>query len=109
MFDPIPFNDRRPGLVAPIAVDPRGATGPTRGEARGPHWRTTRRGLFVPAVVERTPEQRALEAGAVLHDGEAVTGWAALHWSGGSWFTGSGRGIADRDVTVLARRHLVAQ
>ncbi len=109
VFTPPPFHDSRPGLVAPVGIDPRGEEGPTRGQARGPHWRTTSRGLFVPAHVDPTPEQRALEGSAVLRAGEAVTGWAALRWLGGSWFTGTLGGIDHGDVTVLAKRHLVAQ
>lgn len=109
MFAPQPFHDRRPGLVAPVNLDPRGLDGPTPGQARGPHWRTTSRGLVVPAHVEATPEQRTLEASAVLRDTEAVTGWAALNWLGGAWFNGSVDGVQDRDVTLVARRHLMAQ
>lgn len=83
--------------------------GPTRGQARGRRWRTTSVGLVVPADVARTPSQRIVEAAAVLGDEEAVTGWAALHWSGARWFEGSCGGTAERDVTVVARRHLIAQ
>lgn len=109
VFKPPPFHDRRPGLVAPVRLDPRGEEGPTPGQSRGPHWRTTSRGLVVPAHVDRTPGQRTLEASAVLLEGEAVTGWAALNWIGGAWFTGSVDGVAERDVPLVARRHLVAQ
>ncbi len=36
------------------------------------------------------PEQRIIEAAAVLgKEGSAVTGWAALRWLGGRWFTGA--------------------
>lgn len=64
---------------------------------------------MVPAQVDVTPEQRTVEAGAVLHEGEAITGWAALNWMGGAWFTGSVDGIVDRDVSLVAKRHVVAQ
>ena len=63
----------------------------------------------MPATVERTAAQRIVEAHAVLHDDEAVTGWAALHWEGAAWFNGTRDGAEPRDVPVLARRHLVAQ
>lgn len=63
----------------------------------------------MPATVERTAAQRIVEAGAVLHDDEAVTGWAALHWARAAWFDGTLDGAEPRDVPVLARRHLVAQ
>lgn len=109
MFTPPPFHDRRPGLVAPVSADPRGLDGPTPGQVRGPHWRTSSRGLVVPTHVERTPEQRTLEASAVLHDEEAVTGWAALNWLGGAWFSGSMDGVHDRDVPLAVRRHVIAQ
>lgn len=109
MFVPPPFHHRRPGLVAPVRLDARGEEGPTPGQARGPRWRTTSRGLLVPAHVDRTPGQRTLEGSALLYEGEAVTGWAALNWLGGAWFTGSVDGVTDRDVPLVARRHLMAQ
>ena len=109
MFEPPPIHDRRPGLVAPVRVDPSGTTGPTRGEARGPRWRTTSHGLVVPADVERSPSQRIVEAAAVLRPGEAVTGWAALHWLGGTWFEGTTTRGEPRAVPLIAQRHLVAQ
>lgn len=109
VFEPPPFHDRRPGLVAPVAADPKGLTGPTPGQARGPHWRTTSRGLLVPSHVQVTPEQRIVEAGALLREEEAVTGWAALHWSGAAWFGGTLPDGVEREVPLVARRHLVAQ
>lgn len=110
MYVPASFSADRPGLVRPVRQDPRGLEGPTPGQARGPHWRTTSRGLVVPADTVATPEQRTLEAGAVLGEGEAVTGWAGLNWMGGAWFAGStDGGVGVRDVPLVARRHLVAQ
>lgn len=109
VFEPKPFHPRRPGLVAPVRVDPHGGVGPTRGQARGPRWRRTTRGLMVPADVPTSPDQRTVEAAAVLRPGEAVTGWAALHWQGGSWFDGTTALGAPRPVTLVARRHLLAQ
>lgn len=109
MFEPGPFHERRPDLVAPVRVDPSGTTGPTRGEARGSRWRTTSHGLVVPAEVERSPGQRIVEAAAVLRPGEAVTGWAALHWLGGAWFEGVTTRGELRDVPLVATRHLIAQ
>ncbi|QWZ08075.1 hypothetical protein KRR39_22505 [Nocardioides panacis] len=76
------------GLVRPVPADPSGRTGPTPGEARGPHWRTTSRGLFVPADVDATvPEQRILEQSMRLHGG-AVTGWAACRMHRAAFFDG---------------------
>ncbi|QBR94220.1 hypothetical protein [Nocardioides euryhalodurans] len=89
-FRPGSFHPDRPGLVAPVRVDPAGLRGPTPGQARGPGWRRTTSGLFTPADVEQTVEQRIVEAASLISRGRgAVTGWAALRWLGGSWFDGS--------------------
>ena len=109
MFVPPPFHDCRPGLIAPVSIDPQGVKGPTRGQARGSKWRTTSRGLVVPAEAGATPAQRTLEASAVLRHEEAVTGWAALNWQGARWFDGTSDGVEQRPVPLVARRHLVAQ
>ncbi|MCF6376732.1 hypothetical protein L2K70_03870 [Nocardioides KLBMP 9356] len=109
MFVPPPFHERRPGLVAPVRHDPDGLRGPTPGVARGPRWRTTSRGLFVPHDVPATSFQRTVEAAAVLTTDEAVTGWAALAWTGGRWFDGTIDGATPRDVHVVARRHIASQ
>lgn len=85
------FHPRCPppvGLVPPVRVDPTGETGPTRGQAAGPGWRTSSRGLLVPALVELTVEQRILEAAARLPEGGMVTGWAALRLAGAAFFDG---------------------
>jgi hypothetical protein len=104
-----PFHPHRPGLVLPVAVDPSGRAGPTRGQARGRKWRASSHGLVVPADVTVTSQQRALEASAVLRDDEAVTGWAALDWLGARWFDGTSNGVEPRDVPLVARRHLLTQ
>ena len=108
MFVPEPFHVRRPRLVAPVRVDSTGRRGPTRGQARGPGWRRTGQGLYVPAHVDRTPDQRIVEAAAVLHPGEAVTGWAGLRWQGAGWFDGTAGPARLRAVPVLARRDRAA-
>ena len=56
-----------------------------------------------------TPAQRAVEAAAVLKEDEAVTGWAALAWLGGTWFDGTHDGVRHRPVTVVARRNVRAR
>ena len=100
----------RAGLFRPVPVDPRGRVGPTRKSARGPRWRTSSHGLFVPASVPVTPEQRILEASAVLPDFGGVTGWAALRWAGGVWFDGLGAGGLPRPVwLVVSGRDVRAQ
>lgn len=77
------------GLVAPVAVDPAGAIGPTRGQARSRRWRRTHRGYYVAADADPTlPEQRILEASVLLPPGGAVTGWAACRWRGAGYFDG---------------------
>lgn len=80
----------RPGITVPVRVDPTGKHGPTPGQARGPKWRTTSAGLFVPSTVPSTPvEQRIVEAVASMPEGSAVTGWAALRWQRAAWFEGT--------------------
>lgn len=84
-----PREGLRPGLVWPVAADVQGLLGPTPDQARGPHWRRTSRGLYVPAEIDGTRvDQRVVEAGAVLRGWGGVTGWAGLRWSGGVWFDG---------------------
>lgn len=87
-FVPPPFHIDRPGLVAPVRIDPSGLAGPTEGQARGSRWRQASRGLYVPAQVEQCVDQRTVEAAAVLPAVGGVTGWASLRWLGGAWFDG---------------------
>lgn len=79
------------GLVRPVRIDPAGVRGPTRGQARGPGWRSAGRGWFVPSDVVVTPEQRILEASVRLPPGGAVSGWAACRLWGAGYFDGHGR------------------
>lgn len=84
------FHPRRPGLVRPVAVDPAGRVGPTAEEARGPRWRRTSRGFYVPVGTDMEDvDQRIAASAPLLSHREAVTGWAALRWWGGGWFTGT--------------------
>lgn len=78
----------RPGLVQPVRRDPTGRSGPTSRQTRNGSFRRTSQGFYVPADVELTTDQRILEAGALLPAFGGVSGWAALAWSGGSWFHG---------------------
>lgn len=78
-------------VVPPVGIDPSGETGPTKGQAQGPSWRATSRGLYVPAHVSaELPEQRIVEQGARLRRG-VITGWAALRLLGGGYFDGRAR------------------
>ncbi len=46
----------------------------------------------------------------MLHDGAAVTGWAALHWQRARWFSGFGNdGVSSLDVPVVTKRFIRAQ
>ncbi|QZY28817.1 hypothetical protein [Nocardioides coralli] len=102
MFHPPPFHPNRPGLVAPVRIDPAGLAGPTRGQARGPRWRASAHGWYVPAYLDPTVvEQRIVEAAACLLPYGGVTGWAALRWQHAPWFDGLGAdGVTPRPVTL---------
>jgi hypothetical protein len=78
--------------VTPTRIDPSGRTGPTRGQARGPHWRITGPGLAVPAgVSDDLVEQRIVEVLAGAGPRAVLTGWAALRLHGGGFFDGLAR------------------
>lgn len=86
------------GLVVPSRIDPSGRSGPTRAQARGPSWRRTGPGLYVPTTVSGDlVEQRILEAATQVGPRAVVTGWAALRLHRAGFFDG-----VDRDgVTML--------
>lgn len=101
-FDPVA--PRVQGLVTPVPLDPRGEHGPTRGQARGPAWRRTTTGFYVPgAVTDERVEQRILEQAMRLGATGAVTGWAALRLHRGGFFDG-----LDRDARTRLPVPLVA-
>ena len=78
-------------------MDPRGLSGPTRGQAQGPGWRQTTYGFHVPTTVDqRKVEQRILEQSIRLGSDGAVTGWAACRMHGAAFFDG-----LDRDGETL--------
>ncbi|GAA4820524.1 hypothetical protein ACFQ0K_13940 [Nocardioides caeni] len=100
----------RPGLVAPVHVDPTGQTGPTPGQARGPRWRGLRAGWYQSVDSPSTTEQRIVEAVGALPDGCAATGWAALHWLGARWSNGLDADGRELPVPVaVGERHVVRQ
>jgi len=84
-------------LVRPVPIDGTGVGGPTRGQAQGPRWRQSSRGLYVPADTRHHPEQRILEQSVRLGPLGAVTGWAALRLHGAAYFDGEARGAEGSD------------
>ncbi|MGH3368533.1 MAG: hypothetical protein ACRDPR_00890, partial [Nocardioidaceae bacterium] len=87
--------------------DPSGRAGPTRGQARGPGWRQTSYGYYVPThVSDAVPEQRVLEQSVRLPPGGAVTGWAAARMRGAAFFDGLERdGVTRRPVPLAIGPH----
>lgn len=79
-------------LVLPVRIDPTGENGPTAAQARGPYWRRTSQGFYVPARTrEDLPEQRIAEAAVRLPAQARITGWAACRLSGANFFDGLDR------------------
>lgn len=96
----------RPGLFRPVPIDPAGVHGPTRAEARSSRWRRTSHGLYVLQMeYADAVDQRILEAAAVLPPFGAVTGWAALHWAGATYFDGTAPGGRVLDVPLAVSDH----
>jgi len=98
-----PIRPRARKLVRPVRPDPGGLTGPTPNQVRGPRWRATSKGLFVPAGVDGSvPEQRVLERSMLLPIGGAVTGWAGLLLARAAYFDGlHPDGVTLRPVPLL--------
>lgn len=96
----------RPGVVVPCTPDPTGVTGPTPGQARGPHWRRVAPGHYVPTGTDSAAgDQRIVEALAGLPGDAAVTGWASLDWQGARWFSGrAADGVTPLPVPVALDR-----
>lgn len=93
-------------LVPPVPVDPSGRDGPTKGQARGPRWRRSSPGLYVPSKTAQTLEQRILEEAQRLPAGGAVSGWAALRLFGGNMFDGLDTdGRTELPIPLVAPRH----
>ncbi len=96
----------RAGLVLPVRADRTGGGGPTPAQVRGPGWRRTSRGLYVPRSVSTDDvEQRIVEASAVVPPGFAITGWAALRWQGARWFSGVTGAGARLPITIVIGTH----
>jgi hypothetical protein len=76
-------------LVRPLPLDNGSGYGVTPGKARGPGFRRTSPGRYVPIDVDDSVvEQRVLEQACRLRCTGAVTGWASLRWQGAAFFTG---------------------
>lgn len=94
--------------MRPVRLDPEGLRGPTRGQARGPTWRRSSHGFYVPAgVTDDDVEQRILEASVVVPAHGAVTGWAALRWLGATWLSGLDDARNRLPVPILISSHNV--
>lgn len=104
-FNPVCSPPRR--LVRPVAVDPAGRLGPTRGQAQRGRWRQSTKGYHVPSsVLDEVPEQRILEQSMRLPAGGAVTGWAACRLARAGYFDGLERGGTSRQpVPLLVPAH----
>lgn len=100
MWDPIA--PPVPKLWTPVRIDPTGVTGPTKGQAEGPHWRRTSPGRFVRTTVSDTlVEQRIIEAYAGSGPTAVVTGWAGLRLLGAGFSDGlAADGTTRLDVPV---------
>lgn len=111
-----------PNGAAPIAWGDTAVHGITHGQLRGPHWRRSTRGLYVPAAIPLDPQQRIAEAAALLPDFGAIGGWAAAYWRGVRLLDGRGAAghqceavllhlgpagkIRQRPLVELSREHL---
>ena len=93
-----------PRLVRPARIDPTGLNGPTPKQSRGPGWRRTSAGLFVPTDVSQVVvEQRILECFARVRTRSIVTGWAALRLHRAAFFDGLARDGRTRvNVSIAA-------
>ena len=68
--------------------------------------RRTSHGYYVPATVSNDEvDQRIVEASVVVPPRCAITGWAALRWLGGRWFSGLHPNGERRPVTILIGTH----
>lgn len=102
-----PVCDLPEDLFHPVRADPAGVTGPTRYEAQqagrpGSEWRRVWQGWFVPTYVDPdVPEQRVIEAAALLTGPGAVTGWAALRLQRAAFFDGRERDGTRQPVPLI--------
>ncbi len=75
--------------MTPARLDPEGIGGPTRNQARGPRWRRTSPGRYVPTPTRQDCiHQHIVEQGTRIRSHGAVTGWASLRFRGARYFDG---------------------
>jgi hypothetical protein len=104
-----PRCERPSGLVAPRRVAPLDPGGPTPKQARGPGWRRTSPGRYVPTDVDEfCVEQRIVEQGSRIRGYGAVTAWAALRWHGAAYFDGTGFDGERLPVRLILGSHLAS-
>ncbi|WP_139977414.1 hypothetical protein [Nocardioides litoris] len=101
MFVPEPWHPARPGVFRPAGIDATGQRGPTRSQSQRKAVRRTSYGFYLPGDIDRTTEQRIVEAAHNRSDPPVVTGWASLHWHGGRWFTGRAPDGSELPVQVV--------
>jgi hypothetical protein len=84
--------------------------GATAAKLRGPSWRRSFHGWYVPAdVVPASPTQRIVEGAALLPAGGAVGGWGAGHWLGAGLLDGvapDGRTLLPLLLCLSERGHI---
>ena len=107
-FDPLRGLSRA-GVSRPTRVDPTGADGPTRAQARSKRWRRSSHGFYTLVDDDRPDPvaQRIVDAAVVLRPGGAVTGWAALHWAGADYFDGARADRSLLDVPLAVGNHAI--
>src|SRR5689334_17814358 len=79
------FASELPACHRPRSTAELLASGVTPDALRGPRWRRTSRGFYVPAGVDRakpSPTQRILDASPLLGSSAVLSGWAALFVQG---------------------------
>lgn len=95
----------REGFTRPVRL---GGDGPTRQQARGPRWRRTSQGFYVPSSVPADDvDQRIVEASVMVPARCGLTGWADLRWRGGRWFDGVTPSGDQRPVDVVVSSHTI--
>jgi hypothetical protein len=89
-------------------VDRSGVDGPTPGQARGPNWRQTSPGRYVPIEVDDSVvEQRILEQAHRIRGYGAVTAWASLRWQGAQFFDGTtDGGVTELPIPLISHTKL---